>query len=71
VQHREKYVRIGEAARLIDVCVNTIRNFERRGLITVARSWSGVRRFGAKDLAALRALVALSPSQRRRKARRA
>ncbi len=71
MQHSERYVGIGEAARLTGVCINTIRNFERRGLIAVPRTWAGVRTFRPEDVAAIRAIVAMQPSQRRKKARRA
>lgn len=70
MQQSERYVRIGEAARLTGVCINTIRNFERRGLISPARDWSGDRRFSGRDVAALCALIA-QPRTRRGKASRA
>lgn len=50
-------VRIGEAARETGVHPNTIRNLEKRGVITCGRDWRGHRRFTRADVARLLSLV--------------
>ena len=46
-------VRMGEATRRLGVCAETLRNYERRGLIQVRRDWSGRRIFTEEDLQAI------------------
>ena len=43
-------VRMGEATRRLGICAETLRNYERRGLIQVRRDWSGKRIFTEEDL---------------------
>ena len=50
-------LRVGEAARMLSVHPDTLRNLERRGLIRVQRDWNGARRFAAADLDRLRGLL--------------
>jgi DNA-binding transcriptional MerR regulator len=42
--------RITEAVKRLGVCAETLRNYERRGLIKVRRDWSGRRVFTDEDL---------------------
>ena len=41
---------IGEATRRLGRCAETLRNYERRGLIRIRRDWSGRRVFTEEDL---------------------
>jgi excisionase family DNA binding protein len=50
-------MRIGEAAKLLGVCRDTIRRLERLGKITPLRDWAGHRRFSEADVARLRTLL--------------
>ena len=49
--------RIAEAARLLGVHPDTLRNLERRGLMRARRDWAGARRYALGDLERLRALL--------------
>lgn len=49
---------IAEAARMVGVSPATLRNWERRGLLTPERTPSGHRRFSVADIASLRQLHA-------------
>ncbi len=46
-------MRIGELARRLGVSRDTIRRWERLGIIIPARDWAGHRRFDEGDLQAL------------------
>jgi DNA-binding transcriptional MerR regulator len=43
-------VRISEAARKLGIHPATLRNLEKKGLITVQRDWANYRRFTEADL---------------------
>ncbi|MEU1983652.1 MerR family transcriptional regulator [Nocardia sp. NPDC019395] len=51
---------ISVAAELAGVGVQTLRLYERNGLITPARSSGGTRRYSRDDLTRLRRIIALS-----------
>lgn len=52
---------IGEAARLLDVTIDMLRNWERNGLIAVPRCvGNGYRAYGAVELQRLRVIRALA-----------
>jgi MerR family transcriptional regulator, heat shock protein HspR len=53
---------ISVAAELSGVSVQTLRLYERNGLLTPARSHGGTRRYSADDLARLRRISALVES---------
>jgi DNA-binding transcriptional MerR regulator len=56
-------VAIGQAARLLDVTIDVLRNWERNGLIDVPRDpGNGYRRFGAPEISRLRVIRMLSHS---------
>ena len=44
-------IRISEAAKRIGVHPNTLRDLEKRGMITARRDWVGYRVFSEEDLA--------------------
>ena len=46
---------IGEAAKLLNVSVDTLRRWEARGYITATRTPSGQRRFAATEIDRVRA----------------
>jgi excisionase family DNA binding protein len=48
-------IQVRQAARMLGVHENTIRRWEQRGLLRAARLPSGVRRFRAEDIEAVRA----------------
>ncbi|MFF0494520.1 helix-turn-helix transcriptional regulator [Nocardia sp. NPDC004068] len=50
---------ISVAADLSGIGVQTLRLYERHGLVTPARSAGGTRRYSSADLARLRRIVAL------------
>ncbi len=50
-------MRLTECARLIGVSPDTLRRWERRGLVSPTRDWAGHRRFSPEDIAAIRRLV--------------
>ncbi len=49
-----RLMQVRQAARGLGVHENTVRRWEERGLITAVRLPSGVRRFRAEDIDALR-----------------
>lgn len=58
--HRSEFVmaqlmKVRETARLLGVHENTVRRWEERGLLHAVRLPSGVRRFRAEDVEAMRA----------------
>ncbi|HVN55028.1 MAG TPA: MerR family transcriptional regulator [Anaerolineaceae bacterium] len=54
-------LQIGQAARLLGVTVDTLRNWERNGLIHIPRSpANGYRRYGATEISRLRVIRMLS-----------
>ncbi len=56
-------LRISEAAKLISVHVNTLRNFERRGLIKPLRDHNGWRRYSVEETLKIKELVNLRSEQ--------
>lgn len=48
-------LRVGEAAALLEVSVETVRRWDKRGYLTAVRTPSGQRRFRRSDLEALKA----------------
>jgi excisionase family DNA binding protein len=50
-------MRIAEFARRLGVSRDTLRRWERRGLIAPSRDWAGHRRFTQADFERLRPLV--------------
>ena len=58
--HNWKYLRIGEAAVLLDASVDKLRNWERNGLIEVPRDpQNGYRLYGKKEIDRLRVIRTL------------
>jgi len=56
-------LRIGEAAKFLDVTIDVLRNWERNGLLTVPRDpSSGYRRYGPGDIGRARVVRMLSRS---------
>lgn len=54
-------LQIGQVARLLDVTIDVLRNWDRNGLIVVPRDPSnGYRRYGARDIRRLRVIRLLS-----------
>ena len=53
----EGAMRILEASRLTGVSPDTIRRWEKIGLIKIQRDWAGHRRFALEDVATLRRLA--------------
>jgi len=54
-------LQIGQVARLLDVTINVLRNWDRNGLIAVPRDPSnGYRRYGAPEIRRLRVIRLLS-----------
>jgi len=49
-QESERYLTSGDAARLADVSVETIRLWERNGRLPAIRTVSGTRLFRAEDV---------------------
>lgn len=49
-----KMIGVREAARNLGVHENTIRNWEKRGLLTATHLPSGIRRFSAEEVARMR-----------------
>lgn len=49
----QRSLSIGEAARRLKVSVDSLRYYEKEGLVSPARDPSGRRRYGAADIAAL------------------
>jgi DNA-binding transcriptional MerR regulator len=41
----KKLVKVGEASKMLGVCIDTIRNWERRGLLLPIRRLKGGTRF--------------------------
>lgn len=57
----ERTMQIGQVARLLDVSIDTLRNWERNGLIDVPRSASnGYRLYGSQEIGRLRVIRMLS-----------
>lgn len=48
----DEWLRVGEAAALIGYSVDTLRNWDRTGLLTAHRSPSGHRRYRRADVLA-------------------
>ena len=57
----EEAMRIKGVAEALEVSRDTIRRWERLGLIKPARDWAGHRRFTTADVAAMRQLVTGGP----------
>jgi DNA-binding transcriptional MerR regulator len=56
-----QFLSIGQAARLLGVSIDILRNWDRNGLITVPRNPSnGYRRYGAVEISRLRVIRMLS-----------
>lgn len=54
-------LQIGQAAQLLDVSIDILRNWERNGLVAVPRSLSnGYRRYGPAEISRLRVIRMLS-----------
>jgi DNA-binding transcriptional MerR regulator len=61
VDESQQWLQIGEAARLLGVSIDMLRNWERNGLIDVPRSpGSSYRRYGPADISRLRIIRMLS-----------
>ncbi len=50
-------MRIGEAAKTLGICPGTLRNIERRGVVSIARDQAGHRRFSEADLQVLGQII--------------
>jgi len=53
--HMAQLMQVRQAARALGVHENTVRRWEERGLLQAVRLPSGVRRFRAEDVEAMRA----------------
>src|SRR5208337_2417185 len=58
------YFRISEAARMLGICASSLRNWERMGLITAARSQGRYRLYSAETVKRLREIKHLRTVQR-------
>lgn len=56
----DKYYKIGEAAKLINIHEQTIRDYERRGLLKPKRTPNNIRLFSAKDLLRIEIIITLT-----------
>jgi DNA-binding transcriptional MerR regulator len=54
----ENFTTIGRAARMVNRCTDTLRLWERSGLVVPARTTSGQRIYSAEDLNKLREVAA-------------
>lgn len=61
------FLRLGEAARQLGVSVDTVRRYIEDGRLPAFRTPGGQTQVRAEDVAALRGLSAVAPSQRRAK----
>jgi predicted transcriptional regulator len=52
--HDDSFLRIGEAARLADLAVETLRRLGRKGAIAEFRDGNGVRYYRLRDVMRLR-----------------
>ena len=50
-------MRIGEAARRLEIHADTLRRLERRGMFTASRDWRGHRRFSERDVQEIQRLL--------------
>ena len=50
-------MRVGSAAKVLDVHPDTLRRLERHGRFQFQRDWRGHRRIRAEDLARLKAIL--------------
>lgn len=57
---KSKYLRIGEVAKQINIHEQTIREYERRGLIKPERSSKQTRLFSKKDLLRIEIIITLT-----------
>lgn len=53
-------VKIGEAAKLINIHEQTIRDYERKGLIKIQRSANNTRLFSKEDLIRIELIITLT-----------
>lgn len=49
-------MRIGEVARLLSISKDTLRRWERQGLISPTRDWTNARRYQPEDVERLKVL---------------
>jgi len=56
----DEYLKIGEAAKRINIHEQTIRDYERRGLIKIKRSKNNTRLFSAADLLKIEIIITLT-----------
>jgi DNA-binding transcriptional MerR regulator len=49
-------LRIGDTARLLDLSIDQLHNWERNGLLEVPRAANGYRQYGGEDIARLRVI---------------
>ena len=54
----ENYTTVGAAARMVGRCADTLRLWDRTGLVVPARTSSGQRIYSAEDLDRLREVAA-------------
>ena len=67
------WLRIGQAARLLDLSVDTLRKWDRRGRLRARRTRGDHRRYALPDIQALAARLGRGPAaplQRTRRSRR-
>jgi putative resolvase len=50
MEKEDQLINIGEAARLLAVCQDTLRKWERKGLIESVRTIGGHRRYKMSDI---------------------
>ena len=53
-------VSIGEVAKMFNVCIRTIRIYEKEGILPVERSESNHRKFGKKDIDIIKNIIFLT-----------
>lgn len=56
----KKYIKIGEAAKLINIHEQTIRDYERKGLIKIQRSENNTRLFSKAELIKIEIIITLT-----------
>ena len=63
----EDFTTIGQASRIVGRCTDTLRQWERSGLVVPSRTSSGQRIYSAEDIKRLREVAAEKQPGRPRK----
>ncbi len=60
-------LRVGAVAQLCEACTDTVRNYDRKGLITSYRDRNGHRRYRLEEVLKLRRILVSKPLPNPRK----